>query len=89
MARKDELLEAISEAKGADSLDALFLAVVNIVELRSELLIAGELEAALAAAAFGVPEATGTVSLGSRVSRKKDFIPPLTYEPQCRALIIH
>ncbi|RYY71239.1 hypothetical protein EON63_21875 [archaeon] len=61
-----------------------FLAVVNIVKLRSTLLCCGPNERTLAEAAFpnGIFHATQfeptLMDLGSLVSRKKDFIPAVS-----------
>ena len=62
------------------STKAMLLAVVDIVNLTSTLLICGRVEASLAVAAYGgVLENDGTMlKLPGLVSRKKDFIPPLT-----------
>ena len=50
-----------------------------IAEYRSSLLLLGPEEAALAERAYGgQATADGCLDLGSRVSRKKEFIPPLT-----------
>ena len=48
MARADELLAALAEDKEAKGLSVLFLAVVNIVKLRSTLLLCGPNERSLA-----------------------------------------
>ena len=79
--KKTELLKALAEEKQRNSLDGLFLAVVNIVELRSTLLMCGERERAIGTQAMREGSTLvddSTLDLGSRVSRKKDFIPPLT-----------
>ncbi|CAM9307036.1 unnamed protein product [Heterosigma akashiwo] len=57
----------------------LFLMVVDIVAIRSNLLICGKKEKSLAVACFGGEIAADglTMDLGDRVSRKKDFSPPL------------
>jgi manganese-dependent inorganic pyrophosphatase len=80
MDRKAELLPELLAVKHEKGLDFLFLAVVNIVVMRSNLLLCDVAEKALAKAAFGGETADmGTVmDLGERVSRKKEFIPPLT-----------
>jgi inorganic pyrophosphatase/exopolyphosphatase len=85
LARKDELLIALSEDKATKELDLLFLAVVNIVKLKSTLLMQGTEEEALAYAAFNPGMDTGSnpkgrhmLDLGNLVSRKKDFIPKVT-----------
>lgn len=77
--RISELLPEMVACKQEKKLSCLFLAIVNIVELKSCLLLCGPTETALAQAAFGGPIDNGTVmDLGNRVSRKKDFIPVLT-----------
>ncbi|KNC54680.1 inorganic diphosphatase [Thecamonas trahens ATCC 50062] len=79
-ARRDELLFECRALKKEESLDMAFLALVDIANLRSELLLCGPREAALAVATYGgsVEAASSTLDLGDRVSRKKNFIPPLS-----------
>ncbi|KAL7472164.1 hypothetical protein ACHAXS_012503 [Conticribra weissflogii] len=80
--RLDELLPEIVACKKEKELSALFLAVVNIVELKGTLLICGPTELSLAKAAFGqdskVTNNGAMMDLGNRVSRKKDYIPEIT-----------
>ena len=83
MARKDELLISMVEDKETKKLCGLFLAVVNIVTLRSNLLLCSALESRLACESFKGPDFVlsgdcSVLHLGSLVSRKKDFIPPIT-----------
>jgi manganese-dependent inorganic pyrophosphatase len=79
MDRKDQILPELLACKVEKGLDFLFLAVVNIVVMRSNLLMCDVAEVALAKHAFDGPiVATGVMDLGSRVSRKKEYIPPLT-----------
>jgi manganese-dependent inorganic pyrophosphatase len=52
MSRSAEILTALAEDKEAKGLSVLFLAVVNIVLLRSNLLLCGDNERSLAQAAF-------------------------------------
>ncbi len=85
LARKDELLVALSEDKSHKKLDILYLAVVNIVLLRSTLFMVGEDEKSLAFASFKPIDYTSPdnsdphlLDLGNLVSRKKDFIPAVT-----------
>lgn len=88
MARFSEIIVALAADKEAKGLSVLFLAVVNIVKLRSLLLCPGQAEVELALDSFktcslvqdnylveGVP---AVVDLGGLVSRKKDFIPAVT-----------
>lgn len=64
MSRAAELLVTIAEDKEKKGLSVLFLAVVNIVSLRSNLLLCGPDDHSLAAAAFAngkmVEDAFGT-----------------------------
>lgn len=81
LARQSELLEALKKDKASKGLSILFLAVVNIVQLRSGLLLCGEDEMSLAMAAFpqGYLQGDHTLLyLPNLVSRKKDFIPNVT-----------
>ena len=82
MKRLNELIPELVACKKERGYSALFLAIVNIVELHSNLLLCGPTEQCLAEAAFPDSKITnedGTImDLGSRVSRKKDFIPAVT-----------
>jgi len=79
MDRKAELLPELKASKKEQGLDFLFLAVVNIVVMRSNLLMCDAPELTLAKMAFdGEIKETGVMDLGSRVSRKKEYVPPLT-----------
>lgn len=76
----DELLVELRAHKKESSTNFSFLAVVDIVNLRSTLLLCSLDEAALAFAAFGASASADdtTLDLGARVSRKKDFAPALS-----------
>jgi inorganic pyrophosphatase/exopolyphosphatase len=79
--RLDELLPEIVATKKEKNMSALFLAVVNIVQLKGTLLLCGPSELSLAKAAFPdctVNDTHTMMDLGSRVSRKKDYIPEIT-----------
>ena len=80
MSRSAEILAALSEDKEAKKLQVLFLAVVNIVLLRTNLLVCGDVERSLAVASFPTGKLTSefVMDLGGLVSRKKDFIPAVT-----------
>jgi len=80
MSRSDEITAALTEDKASKGLSVLFLAVVNIVKLRSNLLLIGPVETSLAQASFanGTIDEPGVMNIGSLVSRKKDFIPAVT-----------
>ena len=83
LSRTEELIIELVKQKSAQGLSALFLAVVNIVELKSTLLLCGDNERSLAALSFpdgktNRADQPFSMDLGSRVSRKKDFIPSVT-----------
>eukprot|EP00823_Brevimastigomonas_motovehiculus_P004912 TRINITY_DN3362_c0_g3_i2.p1 TRINITY_DN3362_c0_g3~~TRINITY_DN3362_c0_g3_i2.p1 ORF type:complete len:504 (-),score=125.19 TRINITY_DN3362_c0_g3_i2:97-1608(-) len=91
IARKEELenelrylqLEYEDERKGDEDKKSTavvyvsFLALVNIEKLHSYLIFCDDVGKSLAEAAFEIKSANGMIDLGKRVSRKKDFIPPL------------
>lgn len=72
--RKAELLEEMVYLKSSLDLEYSFFAVVDIVKLKSNLLICGDAEAEVAKESFGGVVVDGLMDLGGRVSRKKDFI---------------
>lgn len=75
-----KLIPEMVACKKEKKLAMLFLAVVNIVELKSCLLICGPTEKALAVQAFGgeLTHQDTLMDLGKRVSRKKEYIPVIT-----------
>lgn len=79
--RVEELVEEMQASKKESSLDLLFLAIVNIVDLHSNLVLCGPAETSVAKEAFvdgRIPEHTPILmDLGGMVSRKKEFIPAL------------
>eukprot|EP00956_Cyclotella_meneghiniana_P004200 scaffold5163_cov49-Cyclotella_meneghiniana.AAC.1 len=80
--RLGELLPEMVACKKEKNLDMLFLAVVNIVELKGTLILCGPSEFSLAKAAFKdgklLNDDATMMDLGKRVSRKKDYIPEVT-----------
>ncbi|CAJ1947369.1 unnamed protein product [Cylindrotheca closterium] len=81
LSRVDELLPELVACKKEKGLECIFLAVVNIVKLHSQLLLCGPTERALAEATFGgkyLNDDQSLMDLGGRVSRKKDYIPYMT-----------
>jgi len=84
----------LCEEGGGPGVAAFFMAVVDIVNLRSVLVLMGNAERSLAEAAYGGPGgaplgeevaamagedgARFLYGLGDRVSRKADFVPPLS-----------
>lgn len=79
MKQKDALLFELRAYRHEEAVNFSFLAVVDIVNLRSTLLLCGAGEERLACEAFGhAASSEHTLNLGALVSRKKDFIPPLS-----------
>jgi len=78
LARIDEIIPEMIECRIEGDLTCMFIAVVDIVNMTSVLLIAGEAEETLAVAAYGGSVENGkSLALTGLVSRKKEFIPPL------------
>jgi manganese-dependent inorganic pyrophosphatase len=80
LSRVNELVEEMIASKKEGPLKLLFLAIVNIVDLHSSLVLCGPAETAIAIEAFGGKisgDAKTLLDLGERVSRKKEFIPAL------------
>ena len=81
LTRVDELVKEMIASKKESSLNLLFVAIVNIVNLKSNLVLCGPAETSLAVEAFGDGIISGEkktlMDLGERVSRKKEFIPSL------------
>lgn len=83
--RTPELLAALREDQQATGVSLTLLAVVNIVELKSTLLMCGPNERSLAVAAYPNGKFLAAdysepflMDLGGLVSRKKDFIPAIS-----------
>eukprot|EP00595_Chromulina_sp_UTEXLB2642_P000137 CAMPEP_0196762348 /NCGR_PEP_ID=MMETSP1095-20130614/1755_1 /TAXON_ID=96789 ORGANISM="Chromulina nebulosa, Strain UTEXLB2642" /NCGR_SAMPLE_ID=MMETSP1095 /ASSEMBLY_ACC=CAM_ASM_000446 /LENGTH=393 /DNA_ID=CAMNT_0042113015 /DNA_START=55 /DNA_END=1236 /DNA_ORIENTATION=+ len=87
LSRTDELLISLSQDKESKGLSILYLAVVNIVKLKTTLLLCGNEERDLAIESFKNAKLITppndldepySMDLGNLVSRKKDFIPAIT-----------
>mmetsp|Transcript_11321 Transcript_11321/g.21192 ORF Transcript_11321/g.21192 Transcript_11321/m.21192 type:complete len:468 (-) Transcript_11321:99-1502(-) len=78
--KASKLIPEMVACKREKNLSMIFLAVVNIVKLKSCLLLCGPSEKALAVDAFGgeISRHDTLMDLGNRVSRKKEFIPVIT-----------
>jgi len=75
-----KLIPELVACKKEKKLSMIFLAVVNIVQLKSCLIICGPAEMAMAVKAFGgeISRHDTLMDLGNRVSRKKEYIPVIT-----------
>jgi manganese-dependent inorganic pyrophosphatase len=80
-ARLDEILPEMRKVKEELNVHAMLLAIVDIVNLTSSLVLCGRAEQSLAQAAYGgkmLNDQSTLMELKGLVSRKQDFIPPLT-----------
>jgi len=77
--RIPDLVKEIQYVKQERDFDVCFFSIVDIVNMCSKMLIVGPREAKLGGATFeGCPVDGAVMDTGDRVSRKKQFIPPLT-----------
>lgn len=75
--RKAELLSAMEAVKKAEGFDLIFLAVSDILKVNTKLLLGGTEEIAVAEKAFGGKALDNVLDIGAKLSRKKDFAPPI------------
>jgi len=76
--RIPELLKELPFVKQEQGFDILFFAIVDIVGMRSDMLLCGPREVALAEVTFQRPHKKSIMDMGGKVSRKLDFVPALT-----------
>lgn len=77
LSRKKELLQAMAELKNDSKILYIFFFIVNPQNKESTLLILSEKEANLAKLAFDADIQNDQMNTSPRVSRKKEFVPPL------------
>lgn len=75
--KKDSLLEAMKAVKAQEKVDLLFVAITDILQVNTKLLILGDEEAKVAEAAFGGSVIDGILDIGPRMSRKKEIAPAI------------
>jgi len=79
LAQKDELLKVLKKIKREQEVSLMFFVVVDVMKLTSKMVILGQDEDRVAKAALqGTMIEANIFDVGSLVSRKKDFIPPLS-----------
>lgn len=64
-------------SKKVEGYDLLFYAIVDVIKLRSTLIVGGPVEAELAEKIYGGKVVDGKLDMGNRVSRKKEYVPPI------------
>jgi manganese-dependent inorganic pyrophosphatase len=67
----------MSDEKKKSNLSGLLFSVIDILKEQNLMIILGEPENIVVRKAFNVDIKDGTADLGSRMSRKKDILPPL------------
>ncbi len=79
MERREALLQEMRYMKAEEGDTLVYFAIIDITNMRSQLLIVGDAEQEVAERAFDakMDEKTRIIDLGNRVSRKKTMIPPL------------
>lgn len=75
--RKVELMSAMQSVKTAEGVDLIFLAVSDILKVNTKLILPGADEICVAQKAFGGKTVDNILDIGPKLSRKKDFAPPI------------
>ncbi len=75
--QKQDLLEAMQVVKQEDEVDLIYLAVSDIMQVNTKLLIAGDQEQQAAIKAFGGEIKDSVLDIGPKLSRKKEIAPTL------------
>jgi manganese-dependent inorganic pyrophosphatase len=75
--RKAELLDAMQTTKQSKGVDLLFVAITDIIQANTKLLILGEKEGNVATQAFGGKVEDNILDIGPKLSRKKDIAPAI------------
>ncbi len=74
---KAELLTAMKTVKQSEGVALIFLAVSDILKVNTKLILLGDEEIKLAEKAFGGKAVNNVLNIGAKLSRKKDFAPPI------------
>lgn len=75
--KKDQLLAAMTTVKAEQAVDLLFVAVTDVLQENTKLLLAGEAETTVAEKAFGGTAQDYVLDIGPRLSRKKQIAPEI------------
>jgi manganese-dependent inorganic pyrophosphatase len=75
--RKEELLKALQDIKKTEGVELIFLAVSDILNINTKLLILSEAERQVAEKAFAAVTSDGVIDIGPKLSRKKEIAPPI------------
>lgn len=75
--KKTNLLEAMAKVKAQENVELLYVAVTDILQVNTKLLILGDEEAKIAEKAFGGKTENNILDIGPKMSRKKEIAPAL------------
>lgn len=75
--KKSSLLKAMADVKKAEQVDLLFVAVTDILQINTKLLILGEDEQQVAQKAFGGTVKDNVLDIGPKMSRKTEIAPAI------------
>jgi manganese-dependent inorganic pyrophosphatase len=75
--KKTGLLEAMQQVKAQEGVDLLFVAITDILNVNTKLLILSDAEAHVAEKAFGGKTQDNILDIGPKMSRKKDIAPAI------------
>ena len=73
--KKEQLLTAMNNVKKQQGVELLFVAVTDVLNVNTKLLLAGEKEAMIAQKAFGGTATDYVLDIGPKMSRKKEIAP--------------
>ncbi|MBU0579106.1 manganese-dependent inorganic pyrophosphatase [Patescibacteria group bacterium] len=77
LAKKDQLLAAMANVKSQLEVELLFVAVTDVLQINTKLLLAGEAEVITAERAFGGSAVDYILDIGPKMSRKKEIAPAI------------
>jgi manganese-dependent inorganic pyrophosphatase len=75
--KKEGLLKAMETVKSDQSVDYIFVAITDILEINTKLLLLGDDSGAIAIKAFGGTVENNTLDIGPKMSRKKEIAPAI------------
>ena len=78
LVKKMELIEALKAKKTQSNLNYIYFAIIDILNKHSDLLVIDAAEQEMAERLFGGKTANNVLDIGSRISRKKELIPPIS-----------
>jgi len=75
--RKPALIQALAKVKDEMKVDLAFLAISDILNVNTKIIVAGDEEAQVAETAFGGKVVDQVIDIGPKLSRKKEIAPAL------------